>query len=279
MNTLVCGEFRLDLSRPHVMGILNMTPDSFSDGGLFLSANGALDKSLAHAQTMLAEGADVIDIGGESTRPGAQAASIDEEMRRVIPLLEALVGALKIPISVDTSKPEVMSAAIAAGASMINDVNALQADGALQAVASSDVGLCLMHKQGEPRRMQENPVYEDVGREVAEFLRCRVAACEQQGIDKQRMCIDPGFGFGKTLDHNLELLTRLDELNTIGRPVLVGLSRKSMFQHLLNRRVDERLPASLAAAICAVERGARLIRVHDVAATVDALAVWSATRK
>lgn len=275
---LVCGEYRLDLSRPRIMGILNRTPDSFSDGGLFLPADGSLDAALDHARQMVADGADMIDIGGESTRPGAQPASLEEELQRVIPLLEVLVSELDVPISVDTSKPELMAAAIQCGASMINDVNALRARGAVEIVAASPLGVCLMHMQGEPRSMQHNPTYKNVTADVLAFLQERIERCEQANIDRSRICIDPGFGFGKTLEHNLELLADLQVFQEPGLPVLVGLSRKSMFQQLTGRPVDQRLAASLAATVCAAERGARLMRVHDVAATADALAVWSAVQ-
>ncbi|WP_078120540.1 dihydropteroate synthase [Thiosocius teredinicola] len=263
----------LDLSRPRVMGILNVTPDSFSDGGRFLT----LDDALHQAERMIDEGADLLDIGGESTRPGAQAVSLAEEMDRVLPVVERLVASFDTPVSVDTSKPDLMRAAIAAGAGMINDVSALQAPGAIAAVASGRVPVCLMHMQGEPRTMQAAPQYDDVVADIIEYLSNRIAACEAGGISRDRLLVDPGFGFGKTVEHNLQLLRGLEAFRTLGVPVLVGISRKSMLGAITGRPVEERMPASVAAALIAVERGARIVRVHDVAATVDAIAVWQAT--
>ncbi len=263
----------LDLSCPRVMGILNITPDSFSDGGRFLT----LDDALHQAERMIDEGADLLDIGGESTRPGAQAVSLAEEMDRVLPVVERLVASFDTPVSVDTSKPDLMRAAIAAGAGMINDVSALQAPGAIAAVASGRVPVCLMHMQGEPRTMQAAPQYDDVVADIIEYLSNRIAACEAGGISRDRLLVDPGFGFGKTVEHNLQLLRGLEAFRTLGVPVLVGISRKSMLGAITGRPVEERMPASVAAALIAVERGARIVRVHDVAATVDAIAVWQAT--
>jgi len=261
----------LDLSRPLVMGIVNVTPDSFSDGGRYFAGSAALD----HARRLIDEGADLLDVGGESTRPGAADVSEAEEVERVLPLVEALRGT-GVPVSVDTSKPGVMRAALAAGAAVINDVRALQEPGALDAVRASDCGLVLMHMQGLPRTMQREPHYEDVVAEVAAFLEARVAVATNAGIRADRIVIDPGFGFGKTLGHNFTLLRRLDDLRVLGRPVLAGLSRKSMLGAVTGRAVDDRMAASLAAAILAVERGARIVRVHDVAATRDAMKVWAA---
>ena len=268
---LHCGNFRLDLSRPLVMGIVNVTPDSFSDGGQHFQR----DAAVAHAQQLIAEGADIIDIGGESTRPGAQPVSAQEELDRVLPIIEGLRGA-PVPISIDTCKPEVMQAAIAAGAQMINDINALQDAAALQAVAASDIALCLMHKQGDPQTMQQQPHYGDVVAEVAGFLRERIAAAEAAGITKERIAIDPGFGFGKTLTHNLALLRELEKLAGLGVPVLAGLSRKAMLGTITGRDVGDRVAASIAAALIAVQHGASIVRVHDVRETVDALKIWNA---
>jgi dihydropteroate synthase len=268
---LRCGHFNFDLSRPLVMGIVNVTPDSFSDGGLHLQR----DAALAHAHQLIAEGADILDIGGESTRPGAQTVSVQEELDRVLPIIEALHGA-PLAISVDTSKPEVMQAAIAAGVQMVNDINALQGVAAMQAVAYSNVAVCLMHKQGSPQNMQAQPHYENVVAEVSTFLSGRIAAAEAAGIHRERIVIDPGFGFGKTLAHNLTLLRELKKLTELGMPILAGLSRKSMLGTLTGQDVTQRLPASLAAALIAVQRGAAIVRVHDVRTTVDALKIWNA---
>lgn len=252
------------------MGIVNVTPDSFSDGGR--SSLQALD----HARRLIDEGADILDIGGESTRPGAQAVSEQEELERILPVLEGLQGC-GVPISVDTMKPAVMRAVLAAGAAMINDVRALQTPGALDAVRDSDCAICLMHMQGEPRRMQDAPQYRDVVAEVYDFLVVRIAACEVAGIARARLCIDPGFGFGKTLEHNLALLRGLPRLAELA-PVLVGVSRKRMIGEMTGRAVEDRLAGSVAAALRAVENGAAIVRVHDVAATVDALKIWGRTR-
>jgi dihydropteroate synthase len=268
---LHCGPYRFDLTRPRVMGILNVTPDSFSDGGRFFDAARALD----HARRMAADGADLIDIGGESTRPGAAPTALADELARVVPLAGTLAGE-GIAVSVDTRKPEVMRAAIGAGAAMINDVGALAAAGALEACAASDAGVCLMHMRGEPGTMQQAPAYDDVVADVRAFLVGRAQACIAAGIAPSRIVLDPGFGFGKTLAHNLALMRALPELAASGYPVLAGLSRKRSLGEITGRGVDERLPASLAAALAAVARGAAIVRVHDVRETVDALKVWSA---
>jgi dihydropteroate synthase len=267
VTVLDCAGRAVDLGRAAVMGILNVTPDSFSDGGRFLLR----DVAVAHARRMAAEGADIIDVGGESTRPGAAAVPVQEELDRVIPVIEALRDALPVALSVDTSKPEVMRAAVAAGAGMINDVTALRADGALDAARDAGVPVCLMHMQGEPRSMQRDPRYGDVVAEVREFLSGRIAACEAAGIPRERLVIDPGFGFGKTLEHNLALLRRLREFAMLGVPVLAGLSRKSMIEKALGLPLERRLYASLALALIAARNGARILRVHDVAATREAL--------
>lgn len=256
------------------MGVINVTPDSFSDGGLYLNTAAAV----AHARQLIDEGADLLDIGGESTRPGAVPVTLDEERRRVLPVLEALADA-GVPLSIDTQKPELMREAITAGAAMINDVNGFQAPGALDAVAGGNCAICIMHKQGDPQTMQRSPQYADVVMEVRDYLRQRIAAAEQAGIARERMVVDPGFGFGKTLNHNLELLQRLDEIAAPGVPVLAGLSRKSMIGKLTGRDSGDRLAGSVAAALFAVQRGAAIVRVHDVAATRDAFAVWSAVNK
>jgi dihydropteroate synthase len=270
MTHLDCRGRSLDLSRPAVMGILNVTPDSFSDGGDFLSR----DRAVEHARAMVAEGADIIDIGGESTRPGAKAVSIQEELDRVVPVIEALRDEVAVPLSIDTSKPEVMRAAVAAGAGFINDVYALLAPGALNAAASLNVPVCLMHMQGEPRTMQDNPQYKDVVADVREFLAARVAAAEAAGVARERIVIDPGFGFGKTVEHNLALLRGLNAFTALGVPVLAGLSRKSMIGKLLGLPVERRLHASVALALLAVQNGARIVRVHDVGPTVEALRMY-----
>lgn len=269
---LVCGGRTLDLQRPQVMGILNATPDSFSDGGSYY-AGGALDLDLAlkRAEQMLREGASIIDVGGESTRPGAAQVSEQEELDRVVPVVEAITANLDVVISVDTSTPAVITATAAAGAGLINDVRALERAGALEAAARADLPVCLMHMQGQPGSMQQAPHYDDVVAEVGAYLLERARACEAAGIARERLIFDPGFGFGKTDEHNLELLRKLPQLALEGVPLLVGMSRKSMVGRLLNREVDERLPGSLALAMLAAQRGAHIIRVHDVAATVDVL--------
>jgi len=253
------------------MGIVNVTPDSFSDGGQHFQHEDAL----AHALLLIEQGADILDIGGESTRPGAQPVGVQEELDRVLPVIEKLRG-ISVPISIDTFKPEVMQASIAAGAQMVNDINALQDADALNSVASSNVAVCLMHKQGDPKTMQEQPVYQNVVNEVCLFLCERVEAAESAGIQRDRIAIDPGFGFGKTLAHNLALLRELKRLTELGVPVLAGLSRKSMLGALTGDYSGQRLPASVAAALIAVQHGASIVRVHDVRATVDALKIWNA---
>lgn len=271
--TIDCAGRELVLDRPRICGIVNVTPDSFSDGGAHFDAEAAVRHGLA----LVAQGADLLDVGGESTRPGAEAVSEDEELRRVIPVIEALARATTVPISVDTSKPGVMRAAVRAGAGLINDVYALRRDGALDAAAELGVPVCLMHMQGEPRSMQADPQYDEVVADVRRFLADRLFSCELAGIPRKRLLIDPGFGFGKTLDHNLALLRDLQQFATIGVPLLVGLSRKSFLGTLSGRREPaDRMPASVAAALIAVQRGAGIVRVHDVAATADALAVWQA---
>ena len=273
LPTLDCAGRTLRLDRTRVMGIVNVTPDSFSDGG----AHATTDAAVAHALALAAEGADILDIGGESTRPGAQEVPLEEELRRVIPVIERLSGETALPISIDTSKPEVMRAAVAAGAGMINDVCALRRDGALDAAATLGVPVVLMHMSGEPRSMQDDPRYDDVVAEVHRFLAERIFAAELAGIPKKNLVADPGFGFGKTTAHNLELLARLECFAELGVPVLAGLSRKRSIGELTGRQAPaERAAGSVAAHLLAAQRGARIVRVHDVAATVDALKVWEA---
>lgn len=267
----ICGKFQLDLSAPKVMGIVNVTPDSFSDGGRFIST----DKAIAHAHDLVAQGADILDIGGESTRPGATPVPLDEELNRVIPVIEGLAG-IGVPLSIDTYKPEVMRAAILAGVDIVNDVCALQEPQALEVVAASDVGVCLMHMQGRPQNMQQDPQYQNVVQEVYDFLKGRLAAAEQAGIAKARISLDPGFGFGKRTAHNLALLEGLSTLQKLGAPLLIGLSRKSVLGQVAGADVNERLYASLAASVISVMKGANIVRVHDVKATVEALKVVSA---
>jgi len=269
--TLDCGGRSLRLDRPRVMGIVNVTPDSFSDGGAHFDAGAAI----AHGLALAAEGADILDVGGESTRPGAQPVTLEEEQHRVLPVVEALAGR-GLVVSIDTQKPAVMQAAIGAGAAMVNDVLALRAPGALEAVAGTDAAVCLMHMQGEPRSMQQAPVYADVVREVGDFLQERVAVCELAGIGRARIVVDPGFGFGKALAHNLALLAGLGRIAGLGLPVLAGMSRKSMLGALTGRDVQQREFAGVAAHLAALARGARILRVHDVSAMRDALAVWNA---
>lgn len=272
---LQCGRYRLPVaasSRPLVMGILNITPDSFSDAGKYH----ALDSAISHAEEMIAAGVDIIDIGGESTRPGSQAVSLQDELDRVMPLVYALRDCGK-PLSIDTYKPEVMREAIAAGADMINDINGFRAPGALEAVAEADCALCIMHMQKDPQSMQLKPEYENVVADVTAFLCERIAAAEQMKIVRDRLCIDPGFGFGKSLAHNIALLKNIGQLQTtLDLPVLAGLSRKSMIGALLDKPVERRMAGSLAGALACVAQGARIVRVHDVAETVDALTVWNA---
>ena len=263
----------LDLTRPRVMGILNVTPDSFSDGGVFMRRDRALDR----ARQMVQEGADIIDVGGESTRPGAAPVGEQEELDRVIPIVSAIAGELPVPVSIDTSKPQVMREAAAAGAAMINDVMALQLPDALATAADLGLPTCLMHMQGRPRTMQHAPHYGDLVRELTDFFSARIRACEDAGLGRDRLLLDPGFGFGKTLAHNLSLLKHLSRFAAIGLPLLVGISRKSMIGALLDDRPTEgRLYGSLAAAVIAVRQGARIIRVHDVGPTVDALRIVTA---
>jgi len=253
------------------MGVVNVTPDSFSDGGQFLDPK----RAVARARQLVEEGADILDIGGESTRPGAASVTLEEERRRVLPVLEALVAG-NAPVSVDTRKPALMREAIAAGAAMVNDVTALSGEGALEAVAMSQAAVCLMHMQGEPGTMQANPSYGDVVREVGDYLAARVAAAEAAGVTRDRIVVDPGFGFGKTLEHNLELLRALLRLRPAGVALLAGLSRKTMIGRLTGREPADRVHGSVAAALLAAQNGADILRVHDVAATRDALAVWTA---
>jgi dihydropteroate synthase len=271
---LRAGRFELPLDRVLVMGIVNVTPDSFSDGGRLSSAAAAI----AHAKRLLDEGADILDIGGESTRPGAADVALDAELARVLPVVEGLADCGR-PLSIDTRKPAVMRRAVAAGAAMINDVAALRAPDALAAAAESDAAICLMHMLGEPGTMQQSPVYADVVGEVVAFLRERVEACRAAGIALERLAVDPGFGFGKTLEHNLTLLAHLDRLRVLGLPIVAGLSRKGSLGVLTGRPVGERVHASVAAALAAVARGAAIVRVHDVAPTVDALKVWQAVER
>ncbi|WP_082920180.1 MULTISPECIES: dihydropteroate synthase [Halomonas] len=267
-NSLQCGRHRLDLSFPHVMGILNVTPDSFSDGGRHV----ALDDALARAERMLAEGAAIIDVGGESTRPGAAEVSTQQELDRVMPVVEALVRELDALVSVDTSTPDVMREAASAGAGMLNDVRNLRRDGAMRAAAATGLPVCVMHMLGEPGDMQDAPYYDrPVEDAVAEFLESRVAACEAAGLRRDRLLIDPGFGFAKTVEHNLRLLKYMERLTLLELPILVGMSRKSMIGKVLERPVEERLAGGLALSALAVERGARILRVHDVGPHVDAV--------
>jgi dihydropteroate synthase len=264
--------YRIDLARPQVMGIVNVTPDSFSDGGAHASTAAAI----AHCRQLLDEGADILDIGGESTRPGSHPVSVDEELARVLPVLDAALS-LGRPVSVDTSKAQVMAAVLARGADIINDINALQAPGALDAVAAQpNCGVCLMHMRGTPESMQLRPHYGDVVEEVAAFLRERIAALQALGIAAERITLDPGIGFGKSVAHNLDLLRRQRDLLALGRPLLVGWSRKSTLGAITGRDVDQRVTSSVVAALAAVQLGAAIVRVHDVAATVDALKVWRA---
>ena len=270
-HSLQAGRFNFQLERPLIMGIVNVTPDSFSDGGRFQQGQ----QAIAYALQLAEQGVDILDVGGESTRPGAVSVPEDEELRRVIPVLEALAKH-NLPVSIDTRKPRVMREAIQSGAAMINDVMALREFGALDAIANSEVAVCLMHMQNSPQTMQAEPSYQNVVAEVRGFLAQRITACEQVGIDRSRIVIDPGFGFGKTLAHNLELLRGLDEIAALGVPVLAGMSRKSMLGALTGRPVEQREYAGIAAHVLALQHGARILRVHDVAAMKDALAVWCA---
>jgi dihydropteroate synthase len=262
----------IDLSTPQIMGILNVTPDSFSDGGnLYCDKQLSIESALNRARVMVAEGANIIDVGGESTRPNAVAVGVEEELARVIPVVEIIKAELDVAVSVDTSSPEVMVSAAGVGANLLNDVRALQRPGALAAAASTNLPVCIMHMQGQPETMQDSPLYSDVVQEVMDFFQKRFSDMAIAGIHKQKIIIDPGFGFGKTAEHNLQLLKRLPEFKQLGCFVLVGISRKSIFQHVLGRTVDKRLAGSLAGALLAVQKGARIIRVHDVAATRDVL--------
>jgi dihydropteroate synthase len=279
VNTITCGARALDLSRPRIMGILNVTPDSFSDGGhLYRDGRVDTDALLARAEQMVAEGADILDVGGESTRPGAAPVSETEELDRVATAVEALAQHCDTIISVDTSTPKVMSESARCGAGLLNDVRGFKRPHALQVAAETGLALCVMHMQGEPDTMQTAPAYTDVVHDVSEFLSQRLADVSAVGIDLGRVIIDPGFGFGKTAEQNFELLARLQELCNQGQPVLAGLSRKSMISSVLDRPPEQRLVASVALALMAVERGARIVRVHDVAATFDALSMWQTMR-
>lgn len=269
---LQCGSFQLDLSKPRVMGIVNITPDSFSDGGKFSTT----ERAVTHALQLIEEGADILDIGGESTRPNATPVPLQEELNRVIPVIEALAKVSSVPLSIDTYKPEVMCAAINAGASIVNDVRALQEKGALEVVAQSSVGVCLMHMQGMPQTMQLNPCYQDVVHEVQQFFIARVNAAVSHGIARSRIMLDPGFCFGKTTAHNITLIQHLDVFNEIGLPLLVGLSRKSVLGKIAGGDEQQRLHAGLAASVISVMKGAKIVRVHDVKATIEALKVASA---
>lgn len=269
---LPCGSRALLLDRPHVMGILNVTPDSFSDGGRFA----ARDAAVRHAQAMVLAGATLIDVGGESTRPGARAVSVDEELERVAPVVEKIAREIDVVISVDTSTPEVMRESAALGAGLLNDVRSLSRPGGLEVAAASGLAVCLMHMRGEPGTMQDDPVYADVVAEVGEFLEQRMLSCVAAGIPLERIVLDPGFGFAKTLAHNLGLFRHMEQLHRLGRPLLVGVSRKSMVGQVLGRPVDQRLHGSLALAALAVAKGAAIIRVHDVAETVDVVRMIAA---
>lgn len=263
---------RLDLTQPHVMGVINVTPDSFSDGGDFFSSQTVcLDAAMVRARAMVDQGASILDIGGESTRPGADLVSVQQEIDRVIPIIEAIKASLDVVVSIDTSTPEVITLAAKAGAGLINDVRALGRQGALQAAAHTKLPVCLMHMQGDPKTMQNNPTYSSVVADISDYFDERIKQCNLFGIPSDRIILDPGFGFGKTLSHNLQLLKHLSVLANKGMPILVGMSRKSMIGNVLNRPVDERLYGGLATAVMAYERGARIVRVHDVAPTVDAL--------
>ena len=279
VNAITCGARTLDLSRPRIMGVLNVTPDSFSDGGqLYRDGRVDTDVLLARAEKMLAEGADILDVGGESTRPGAAAVSEAEELDRVVTAVEALAQHCDTIISVDTSTPSVMTESARCGAGLLNDVRGFRRPQALQAAADSGLALCVMHMQGEPGTMQTAPAYSDVVQDISEFLSLRLADMDAVGIDLDRVVIDPGFGFGKTAEQNFELLARLEALCNQRQPVLVGLSRKSMISSVLDRPPEQRMVASVALALMAVERGARIVRVHDVAATFDALSMWQTIR-
>ncbi len=272
-NHWLCGRFELSLERPLLMGIVNVTPDSFSDGQKYLAA----DHAIAHARELVAQGADILDIGGESTRPGADPVPIETELQRLLPVIEGLRD-LDIPISVDTFKPEVMRAVLDAGADIINDISGFRTAASREAVAQSRCGLCIMHMQGEPRTMQQNPVYDDLKAEVRAFLYAQVQALRALGVSDQRMMLDPGLGFGKTIQHNYTLLRDFNDLDIDGLPWLIALSRKGMIGQVTGRPVDERLAGSIAGMLAAVARGAAVVRMHDVAASRDALDVWFATQ-
>ncbi|MDD2832672.1 MAG: dihydropteroate synthase [Methylotenera sp.] len=269
---LICGKFTLDLTTPRVMGIVNVTPDSFSDGGKYIT----IERAVSHALALVDEGADILDIGGESTRPGAKPVSLQEELDRVLPVIEALAKVTRVPLSIDTYKPEVMRAAITAGADIVNDVRALQEEGALEVVANSRVGVCLMHMQGTPQTMQLNPNYVNVVEEVGQFLLERLNAVTAMGVGHERILLDPGFGFGKTTAHNIALIQQFETFNALGQPLLVGLSRKSVLGKIAGGDEQQRLHAGLAASVISTMKGARVVRVHDVRATVDALKIVSA---
>jgi dihydropteroate synthase len=266
-----CGRFQLDLSKPRVMGIVNVTPDSFSDGGKFNTT----EKAIEHALQLVEEGADILDIGGESTRPGATPVPLDEELKRVIPVIEGLCG-VGVPLSIDTYKPQVMQAAITAGVDIVNDVCALREPQALEVVAASQTGVCLMHMQGRPQTMQADPQYDNVVSEVTDFLKARLNAAKHAGIDHSRIVLDPGFGFGKRTAHNLTLLNHLNDIQALGLPLLIGLSRKSVLGQVVGSSVGERVHASIAASVISVMKGANIVRVHDVKPTVDALKIVQA---
>jgi dihydropteroate synthase len=275
------GQYPLDLSSPRVMAVLNTTPDSFSDGGQLYGKGGYLDLSLVlrRVETLLAEGADIVDVGGASTRPNSVPVTVDEELDRVVPIIESITAHFDVPVSVDTSTPEVIRESAGAGAVMINDVRALQHPGALAAAVSTGLPVCLMHMAGEPETMQQNPHYEDVVKEVGEFLLARANVCEHAGIARDNIILDPGFGFGKTLEHNLTLFRALPELGSLGFPLLVGVSRKSMIGAILDKPVDQRTIGSVALAMLAAQQGVGILRVHDVTATVDALKIMIAVEE
>ncbi len=272
---LQCRDKSVDLSSPVLMGVLNVTPDSFSDGGLFVDP----ERAVEHALRMEREGAAIIDVGGESTRPGANSVSAADEITRVLPVIRKLVSCLKVPVSIDSSKPEVVSAAVEAGAGMVNDVCALQAPGAIELLSGLDVPVCLMHMQGKPRTMQVNPSYDDVTRDVIQFLKGRVESCIKAGIGVERLVVDPGFGFGKTVEHNFRLLAELNQFRELNLPILVGISRKSMIGAIIGKSVEDRVFAGIALATLAAWNGASIIRTHDVAPTVDALSMYRETRR
>lgn len=277
MSVLTCGDRVLDLSQPVVMGILNATPDSFSDGGQLLKQGRInFDTVLARAEQMVKAGALILDVGGESTRPGAALVSVDEELQRVVPVVEVIARELDVIVSVDTSSPEVMTESAKAGAGLLNDIRSLRREGALQAAAACQLPVCIMHMQGDPQTMQVRPVYRSVVVEVLDFLLSRAAELQAAGIAQEQILFDPGYGFGKTPEHNLQLIQRLPDVVSAGYPVLAGLSRKSVIGHVLNKKVDERLAGSVSAALLAAQGGAKILRVHDVSETVDAIRFWQA---